>query len=99
MDVAERPINFTSGPSEIALSEEALQARTRKLQEAKRHLAAINEKILELQVMLRRLSRKPRFHKLQYVLKHRVAVYSGLRSVYLKFCCNLQEDINQHQQF
>lgn len=79
MDVAERPvINFAiNGPSEIALSEEAIAARQRKLQEAKKHLASINEKILELQVMLRRLSRKPRFHKLQYVLKHRVAVYSG----------------------
>jgi len=101
MDVAERPIiNFAiNGPSESALSDEALAARTRKLQTAKKHLTEINEKILELQVMLRRLSRKPRFHKLQYVLKHRVAVYSGLRSVYLKFCCNLQEDINQHQQF
>lgn len=79
MDVAERPvINFAiNGPSEIAVSEEAIASRQRKLQEAKKHLASINEKILELQVMLRRLSRKPRFHKLQYVLKHRVAVYSG----------------------
>ena len=121
MDVAERPvINFAiNGQSEIVLSEEAIAARQRKLQEAKKHLASINEKILELQVMLRRLSRKPRFHKLQYVLKHRVAVYSGitldsanhmgkflkqfplsgLRSVYLKYCCNLQEDINQFQQY
>jgi hypothetical protein len=77
MDVAERPIiNFAiNGPSE---TEETIAARQRKLQEGKRHLAAINVKIHELQVMLRRLSRKPRFHKLQYVLKHRVAVYSGI---------------------
>jgi hypothetical protein len=83
MDVAERPvINFAiNGPSEVVLSEEAIAARQRKLQEAKKHLASINEKILELQVMLRRLSRKPRFHKLQYVLKHRVAVYSGKKKM------------------
>ena len=83
MDVAERPvINFAiNGPSEVVLSEEAIAARQRKQQEAKKHLASINEKILELQVMLRRLSRKPRFHKLQYVLKHRVAVYSGKKKM------------------
>ena len=123
MEIAERPvINFTiNGPSEVVLSEEAIAVRRRKLQEAKKHLALIDEKIQELQIMLRRLSRKPRFHKLQYVLKHRVAVFSGnshfqfsyeffrnlthcpsfsgLRSVYLKYCCNLQEDINQFQSF
>ena len=81
MDLAERPVNFAIreiDSREIVLSEEAIASRQRKLQEAKKHLASINEKILELQVMLRRLSRKPRFHKLQYVLKHRVAVYSGM---------------------
>ena len=90
MDVAERPvINFAiNGPSEIALSEEAIANRQRKLQEAKKHLASINEKIQELQVMLRRLSRKPRFHKLQYVLKHRVAVYSGNQSHLCHFSLN-----------
>ena len=83
MDVAERPIiNFAiNGPSE---TEETIAARQRKLLAAKKHLAAINEKIHELQVMLRRLSRKPRFHKLQYVLKHRVAVYSGMHKLIVR---------------
>jgi len=92
--------NFSiNAPSDASLNEEALHVRQRKLEEAKKNLTQIEGKIQELQVMLRRLTRKPRFHKLQYVLKHRIAVFSGLRSVYLKYCCNLQEEINQLQNF
>lgn len=78
MDVAERPVfNFSiNSPSDAAI-EEAVSVQQRKLDQAKKNLGRIDSKIQELQVMLRRLSRKPRFHKLQYVLKHRVAVFSG----------------------
>jgi len=94
MDVTERPVlNYSSNDS--TFHEEALAIRHRKLEEARKNLSQIDTKISELQVMLRRLSRKPRFHKLQYVLKHRVAVFSGLRSVYQKYCCNIQHEINQ----
>jgi len=107
MEVGEHPVNLTiyapsdivssNGSAEVVLSEEAIVIRQRKLQEAKKHLAAIQDKIEQLNVMVRRLS--PRFHKLQYVLKHRISVYSGLRSVYLKYCSNLQRDINQYLGF
>jgi hypothetical protein len=70
--------NFSiNAPSDASLNEEALHVRQRKLEEAKKNLTQIEGKIQELQVMLRRLTRKPRFHKLQYVLKHRIAVFSG----------------------
>jgi len=85
MEVGEHPVNLTiyapsdivssNGSAEVVLSEEAIVIRQRKLQEAKKHLAAIQDKIEQLNVMVRRLS--PRFHKLQYVLKHRISVYSG----------------------
>jgi len=106
MEIAEHTVNFAiANPSDIVssnessevLSEEAIVIRQRKLLEARKHLAAIDDKIEQLNVMVRRLS--PRFHKLQYVLKHRISVFSGLRSVYLKYCSNLQRDINQFLSF
>lgn len=98
IDISESSdIALRNGSSEVFLSEEAIVIRRRKLLVAKKHLIVIEDKIEQLNVMVRRLS--PRFHKLQYVIKHRISVFSGLRSVYLKYCNNLQRDINQFLSF
>ena len=99
MEIPERPnfafnfaVNTPSDSLQQLENEEVVATKQRKLDEARKHVASIDEKIQELQVMLRRLARKPRFHKLQYVLKHRIAVYSGNLSYpvfFYWFCANV----------